>query len=145
MAASVTAILALCVRRLLVSSPRRRNSRQRTRSFWAEFENKTGDPVFDQTLRQGLAVQLEQSPFLTLVSDQSIAQTLHLMNRPLGTPLTPEVAREICQRTGSAAVLEGSITSAGKPVRLVAACQELPHRRCPRTGAGDWQEEKKKS
>jgi tetratricopeptide (TPR) repeat protein len=79
----------------------------------AEFENKTGDPVFDQTLRQGLAVQLERSPVLTLVSDQSIAQTLHFMSRPAATPLTPEVAREICQRTGSAAVLEGSINSVG--------------------------------
>ena len=79
----------------------------------ADFENKTGDPVFDQTLRQGLAVQLERSPFLTLVSDQSVAQALHFMNRPVGTPLTSEVAREICQRTGSAAILEGSITSMG--------------------------------
>jgi len=79
----------------------------------ADFENKTGDPVFDQTLRQGLAVQLEQSPILTLVSDQSIAQALLLMNRSPRTPLNSEVAREICQRTGSAAVLEGSISSVG--------------------------------
>ena len=79
----------------------------------AEFENKTGDPVFDQTLRQGLAVQLEQSPFLTLVSDESIEQALRFMNRPPETPLTPEIAREICERTGSAAVLEGSIASLG--------------------------------
>ena len=79
----------------------------------ADFENKTGDPVFDQTLRQGLAVQLEQSSFLTVVSEQSIAQALHFMNRPAGTALGPEVAREICQRTGSAAVLDGSITGVG--------------------------------
>ena len=79
----------------------------------AEFENKTGDAVFDQTLRQGLAVQLEQSPFFALVSDRSIAVALRLMNRPADTPLTPEVAREICERTGSAAVLEGSIASVG--------------------------------
>src|SRR5450432_553212 len=79
----------------------------------ADFENKTGDPVFDQTLRQGLAVQLEQSPFLTLISDQSVQQALRLMNRPLETRLTPEVSREICERTGSSAVLEGSITSIG--------------------------------
>jgi len=80
----------------------------------ADFENKTGDPVFDQTLRQGLAVQLEQSPFLRLASDESIKQALHLMNRPAETTLTPEIAREICERTGSAAVLEGSITSVGR-------------------------------
>jgi eukaryotic-like serine/threonine-protein kinase len=79
----------------------------------AEFENKTGDPVFDQTLRQGLAVQLEQSPFLSLVSDASIQQSLRFMKRPAGSPLTFEVAREICERTGSAAVLEGSIAGVG--------------------------------
>ena len=79
----------------------------------ADFENKTGDPVFDQTLRQGLAVQLEQSPFLTLVSDQQVQQVLHFMNRPPETRLTPEVSREICERTGSTAVLEGSIAGLG--------------------------------
>ena len=79
----------------------------------AEFENKTGDPVFDQTLRQGLAVQLQQSPFFRLVSDESIKQALHLMNRSAEMALTPEVAREICERTGSAAVLEGSIARLG--------------------------------
>jgi serine/threonine protein kinase/Tfp pilus assembly protein PilF len=78
-----------------------------------EFENKTGDPVFDGILRQGLAVQLEQSPFLALISDQQIQQALRLMNRPPETRLTPEVAQEICERTGSTAVLEGSIASFG--------------------------------
>ena len=75
----------------------------------AEFENKTGDPVFDQTLRQGLTVQLEQSPFLSLVSDQRTQQELRFMSRPPETRLTPEISREICERTGSSAVLEGSI------------------------------------
>lgn len=79
-----------------------------------EFENKTGDAVFDQTLRQGLAVQLEQSPFLRLLSDDSIKQALHLMNRPVETRLTSDIAREICQRTGGTAVLEGSIAGLGK-------------------------------
>jgi len=79
----------------------------------SDFENKTGDPVFDQTLRQGLTVQLEQSPFLTLVSDQQILQVLRFMNRPIETRLTPEIAREICVRTGSSAVLEGSIAGIG--------------------------------
>jgi tetratricopeptide (TPR) repeat protein len=78
-----------------------------------EFENKTGDPVFDGILRQGLSVQLEQSPFLTLVSDQRIQQVLRLMNRPPETRLTPEVAQEIGERTGGTAVLEGSIASLG--------------------------------
>lgn len=79
----------------------------------ADFRNATGDAVFDETLRQGLAVQLEQSPFLSLVSDQRIRTTLGFMGKPLDVPLTPEVALEICQRTGSAAVLEGSIAPLG--------------------------------
>jgi eukaryotic-like serine/threonine-protein kinase len=82
----------------------------------ADFENRTGDPIFDQTLRQGLEVELEQSPFLTLVSEQRIQGVLRLMNRPAGTRLTPEVAREVCERTGSTAVLEGSIASLGNYV-----------------------------
>ena len=79
----------------------------------ADFTNTTGDPVFDGTLRQGLAVELEQSPFLSIVSDQRIQQTLRLMNQPLDTKLTPGIARNVCQRTGSAAVLDGSIASLG--------------------------------
>src|SRR5262249_25274359 len=70
-------------------------------------------PVFDQTLRQALAVELEQSPFLSLISDQNTQQTLRLMNRPAETSLTPEIAREVCERTDSAAILEGSIASLG--------------------------------
>ncbi|HYK89144.1 MAG TPA: serine/threonine-protein kinase [Acidobacteriota bacterium] len=79
----------------------------------ADFTNLTGDPVFDGTLRQGLAVQLEQSPFLSLVSEEHIRRTLPLMGRPSDARLTPELAREICERTTSAAVLEGSIASLG--------------------------------
>jgi eukaryotic-like serine/threonine-protein kinase len=79
----------------------------------ADFENKTGDSVFDDTLRQGLSVQLEQSPFLSLVSDTQIQQTLRMMDHKPDGKLTPEIAREVCQRTGSAAVLDGSIASLG--------------------------------
>ncbi len=79
----------------------------------ADFENKTGDPVFDDTLRQGLSVALQQSPFLSLIGDQQVQQTLALMGRPKDARLTPDVARQICERTGSAAVLEGSIASLG--------------------------------
>jgi tetratricopeptide (TPR) repeat protein len=78
-----------------------------------EFENKTGDPVFDQTLRQGLAVQLQQSPFFLQVSDEAVKKSLRLMNRPIETRLTPEVSREICERTGGTAVLDGSIAGLG--------------------------------
>ena len=79
----------------------------------AEFANTTGDPVFDGTLRQGLSAQLQQSPFLSLISDERISQTLTLMARPKDARLTPDVAREVCQRTASAAAIEGSISSLG--------------------------------
>ncbi len=79
----------------------------------ADFDNKTGDAVFDDTLKQGLAVQLEQSPFLDLVSDNKVNQTLGMMGRPAGDRLTREVAREVCQRTGSKAMLTGSIAGLG--------------------------------
>jgi DNA-binding winged helix-turn-helix (wHTH) protein/predicted Zn-dependent protease len=79
----------------------------------ADFANSTGDSVFDGTLRQGMAVQLEQSPFLSLISDQRIQHTLRLMGQSADARLTPNLAREICERTGSAAVLEGSIASLG--------------------------------
>ena len=79
----------------------------------ADFANSTGDPVFDDTLRQGMAVQLEQSPFLTLISDRRIHTTLQLMGQPLDARLTPQIAGEICERTGSTAVLDGSISRLG--------------------------------
>ena len=79
----------------------------------ADFDNKTGDQVFDDTLKQGLAVQLEQSPFLALISESKVNQTLKLMGRPAGDRLTPEVTREVCQRTGSTAMLTGSIAELG--------------------------------
>ena len=79
----------------------------------ADFNNKTGDSDFDQTLRQGLAVELGQSPFLSLVPDQRIQGTLHLMGRPNNTPAIGDLALEICERTFSAAVVEGSISRLG--------------------------------
>jgi len=79
----------------------------------ADFTNTTGDPVFDETLHQGLAIELEQSPFLSIVSDQRIKHMLRLMNQPAEARLTPDIAREVCERTASAAVLEGSIASLG--------------------------------
>jgi eukaryotic-like serine/threonine-protein kinase len=79
----------------------------------ADFTNTTGDPVFDGTLRQGLAVQLEQSPVLSLVSDERIQRTLGLMGQPPDAQLTPKLAREVCERTASAAVVDGSIASLG--------------------------------
>jgi eukaryotic-like serine/threonine-protein kinase len=79
----------------------------------AEFTNTTGDTVFDATLRQGLSVQLEQSPFLSIVSDEQIQETLRMMGQKPDVKLTVEIAQELCRRTGSAAVLEGSIAQIG--------------------------------
>jgi eukaryotic-like serine/threonine-protein kinase len=90
----------------------------------ADFSNTTGDSVFDGTLRQGLAVQLEQSPFLSLISDERIQQMLKLMAKPAGTRLTPEVSREICERTASAAVLDGSIASLGSDYVLTLRAKD---------------------
>ena len=78
-----------------------------------DFANSTGDGVFDDTLKQGLSVQLEQSPFLELVSERRVNETLKLMGRPVGDRLTPEVTRETCLRTDSKAMLTGSIAELG--------------------------------
>ncbi len=79
----------------------------------AEFTNTTGDAVFDDTLRQGLAMQLQQSPFLSLISEERIRKELALMQQPADARLTSRLGRDVCVRTGSAAVLDGSIASLG--------------------------------
>ena len=79
----------------------------------ADFANATGDPVFDGTLRQGMAVQLAQSPYLTLLSDQRIQQVLGLMAKPADSRLSPEIAREVCERARGAVVADGSIHTLG--------------------------------
>jgi len=79
----------------------------------ADFTNSTGDTVFDGTLRRGLAVQLEQSPFLSLVPEDRVQQTLQMMGQPADANLTPQLAREVCQRTASAATVQGSIATLG--------------------------------
>ena len=79
----------------------------------ADFDNRTGEAVFDNTLKQALSIQLEQSPFLALISEPEVNGTLKLMGRSAGDRLTPEVAREVCQRAGSKAMLTGSIVGLG--------------------------------
>jgi tetratricopeptide (TPR) repeat protein len=87
-----------------------------------DFLNATGDSVFDGSLRQGLSVQLEQSPFLSIIPDQQVHSTLEMMQKP-DARLTPDVARELCQRVGSAAVLTGSITQVGAPYLLTVKAE----------------------
>jgi len=79
----------------------------------ADFDNKTGDAVFDDTLKQALAVHLEQSPFLNVLSDEKVNATLQLMGRQAGERLTVGIAHDLCQRAGSKALLSGSIASLG--------------------------------
>jgi eukaryotic-like serine/threonine-protein kinase len=92
----------------------------------ADFDNKTGDAVFDDTLKTALSVSLNQSPFLNVLSDSNVAKTLKLMTKPPDTRLTPDVARELCQRAGSKAYIAGSIASLGSQYVLglkVVNCQ----------------------
>ncbi len=85
----------------------------------ADFTNTTGDAVFDGALRQGLAAQLAQSPFLHILSDRQMQQTMQYMGQPASARVTNELARQICQRTQSAAVLEGSIAQIGNTYNLI--------------------------
>jgi eukaryotic-like serine/threonine-protein kinase len=80
----------------------------------ADFVNTTGDAVFDDTLTQALAIELKQSPFLNVLPDTRVRETLRMMELPDGRRVTPEIARELCLRTGSAAALEGRISSIGQ-------------------------------
>jgi len=92
----------------------------------AAFANTTGDPIFDDTLKTALSVSLRQSPFVNVLSDANVARTLQQMTRPAGTKLTPDVARELCQRAGSSAYLAGTIASLGSEYVLglkAVSCQ----------------------
>ena len=73
----------------------------------ADFANSTGEPVFDNTLKQALSVSLRQSPFLNILSDSRVAATLTMMTRLPNTQITNDVAREVCQRTNSKAYIGG--------------------------------------
>jgi DNA-binding winged helix-turn-helix (wHTH) protein/Flp pilus assembly protein TadD len=111
--AAVVAVLWALGAFLLIRNRRSANLGEKDSILVADFVNATGDPVFDDTLRQGMEVQLEQSPSLSLVSDDSIRQALRLMGQSPDARLTGQTAREVCERTGSSAVLEGSIKPLG--------------------------------
>ena len=80
----------------------------------ADFTNTTGDAIFDDALHLGLAAQLGESPYLNILSDARVAQTLALMGKPKDTRLTADLAREVCERTGKSVIVEGSISTLGK-------------------------------
>ncbi len=94
-------------------SPPKPRATHKSAIVLADFANATGDPAFDGTLRQVLAGELGKSPYLSLLPDARMRETLRLMVRAPDAKLTPDVASEICERTGSAAVVEGSIASLG--------------------------------
>jgi hypothetical protein len=79
-----------------------------------DFLNSTSDPVFDDTLKQAISVQLAQSPFINIVSDAKVSAALRLMTKPVDAKMTPEIARDVCQRTGAQAYISGSIANLGR-------------------------------
>jgi serine/threonine protein kinase/Flp pilus assembly protein TadD len=113
MAVSVTlAVVALAAGSYLYFHPRPRLSAEDTLVL-ADFTNTTGDPVFDDTLKQAISVQLAQSPFLNILSYARTRATLRLMARPLDSRLTPDLASDLCQRVGGKAYISGSISNLG--------------------------------
>jgi eukaryotic-like serine/threonine-protein kinase len=110
---AAAAVLAATIAMVWLHPGRNSKLTEKDTIVLADFTNSTDDPVFDGTLRQGLAVQLEQSPFLSLISDERMHQTLRLMGQPADAKLSPEIGRDICQRTQSAVVLSGSIANLG--------------------------------
>jgi len=107
------AMVALAAGGWWVSSRRAHALTNRDTIVLADFTNTTGEPVFDDTLKTALSISLRQSPFLNMLSESEVAKTLQQMTRPSSTKLTPEVARELCQRAGSKAYVAGSIASLG--------------------------------
>jgi eukaryotic-like serine/threonine-protein kinase len=112
-AAAVVALLAVIALGKFFYTRKAHTLTEKDTIVLADFANSTGDAVFDGTLRQGLAVQLAQSPFLNIVSDEKLAETLRFMGQPPDARLTPAIARELCQRVGSRAFLSGSIANLG--------------------------------
>lgn len=108
------ALVALLVVAYLSTRSRAYNVNEEDTVVVADFANSTGDPVFDGALRQGLSVQLQQSPFLRVISDQRIRETLRLMGKPEDTRLDPEIAKDLCVRVGSKVYIAGSIANFGK-------------------------------
>jgi eukaryotic-like serine/threonine-protein kinase len=115
----VVAVAALVAGGLFWRSRQARRLTDKDTIVLGDFANSTGDAVFDGTLREGLSVELQQSPFLSVVSEEGIRQTLRMMERPANTRLSPEITREVCQRTSSAAALDGSIALIGTRYTLI--------------------------
>src|SRR5208282_4204174 len=123
---SVVVAIALIAGGLYYRSHRTKPLTDKDAIVLADFDNKTGDPVFDDALKTALSVSLSQSPFLNVLSDRTIAETLKLMTKPPDTRLTLDVARDLCRRANSKAYVAGSIASLGSQYVLglkVVNCQ----------------------
>jgi eukaryotic-like serine/threonine-protein kinase len=124
--AAAVAVLALSIGGYFVIVHHKAKLTDKDTVVLADFANSTGEPIFDDTLKTALTVSLQQSPFLSVLPDSTVAKTLQLMTRPASTKLTPEVTRELCQRSGSKAYIAGSIGSLGSEFVLglkVINCQ----------------------
>jgi serine/threonine protein kinase/tetratricopeptide (TPR) repeat protein len=112
-ASAATLAIALAAGALFLHSRKAHALSETDTVVLADFANSTGNAVFDDTLKQALTASLRQSPFLNVLSDERIGATLRLMTQPTSTPLTPVLAREVCQRAGSKAYIAGSIANIG--------------------------------
>jgi serine/threonine protein kinase/tetratricopeptide (TPR) repeat protein len=110
---AVVVVVALIAGGLYWRSPKTTAVTERDTIVLADFANTTGDPVFDDALKQALAVDLGQSPFINILSDRKVGETLRLMGRQPSDRITQEIARELCVRTGSKALILGSISNLG--------------------------------
>ncbi len=113
----------------------------------ADFAKSTGDPIFDDTMKQALSASLRQSPFLNVLSDSRVSATLKQMTRPPNTPLTPEIIREVCQRADSKAHQFSPVPSPRSALNIASRPQghQLPQWRHPRAGTGHRRKQRKSS
>jgi Tfp pilus assembly protein PilF len=112
-AVSVVVLLALIAGGLYYRSHHAKRLTDKDTIVLADFANSTRDAIFDDTLKTALRVSLRQSPLLNVLDDDKVAETLQQMTRPADTKLTPDIARELCQRAGSKAYIDGAIASLG--------------------------------
>jgi eukaryotic-like serine/threonine-protein kinase len=127
MVSTAAIALALTAAAYLYYSHRPRTLADQDTVVLADFVNNTGDPIFDSTLRQGLAFQLEQSPFLKIMDDDRVRHDLRLMNIQPGARITDQMAHDVCVREGAAAIINGAIASLGKSYVLTlnaVTCQD---------------------
>jgi eukaryotic-like serine/threonine-protein kinase len=110
---AIAAFAAAFAGGIFISSSHANKLTEKDSIVLADFTNTTGDAVFDGTLKTALQVSLAQSPFLSLVPDSEVQSTLRLMGKPADTRVTPEIAREICERQGIKAMVHGSIAGLG--------------------------------